>query len=136
MDEDNPQALINDYLAECQEHLAAIEADLLAIEASRTAVDEGVVNRVFRAVHSIKGGASLLGFTTIRQLAHQVETALDWIRIGSLAPTGEVISVLLRSGDALRELVCNCRDSDRADIPGVMAELAGLAARRPAQQAV
>ncbi len=47
--------LVHDYLAECREHLATIETDLLAIEQQGAAIDEQLVNRVFRAAHSIKG---------------------------------------------------------------------------------
>jgi two-component system chemotaxis sensor kinase CheA len=137
MNEDDPLDLIEDYVAECTEHLATIEADLLAIEASRGAVDERLVNRVFRAAHSIKGGAGVLGLVTIRQLAHQTENTLDWIRSGRIAPTPEVISVLLRSFDVLRDLICNYRESDRADIAGAVAALTALTpVHCPAQEAL
>lgn len=53
--------LIQDYLAESREHLATIESDLLAIEQAGAAIDGQLVNGVFRAAHSIKGGA---GFST------------------------------------------------------------------------
>ena len=49
--------LVEDYLAECREHLATIETDLLAIEQGGAQIDEQLVNRVFRAAHSIKGGS-------------------------------------------------------------------------------
>ena len=45
--------IVHDYLAECREHLATIEADLLAVEQGGTEIDEQLVNRVFRAAHSI-----------------------------------------------------------------------------------
>jgi chemotaxis protein histidine kinase CheA len=49
--------LVLEYLAESREHLATIETDLLAIEQAGAAIDEQLVNRVFRAAHSINGGA-------------------------------------------------------------------------------
>jgi two-component system chemotaxis sensor kinase CheA len=57
---DSDDSFINDYLAESREHLADIEADLLAIEKSGADVNEQLVNKVFRAAHSIKGGGGLL----------------------------------------------------------------------------
>ena len=48
---------LREYLAECREHLATIETDLLEIEHGGAEIDEQLVNRVFRAAHSIKGGA-------------------------------------------------------------------------------
>ena len=47
------------YVEECLEHLADIENDLLAIEQAGADIDEELVNKVFRAAHSIKGGAGL-----------------------------------------------------------------------------
>ena len=48
--------LVQDYLAECREHLATIETDLLAIESNASNIDDQLLNHVFRAAHSIKGG--------------------------------------------------------------------------------
>src|ERR1035438_9857294 len=59
--------LIQDYLAECLEHLARIENDLLAIEQAGADIDEQVVNQVFRAAHSIKGGAGFFGLNKNRR---------------------------------------------------------------------
>jgi len=53
--------LAQEFLAECREHLDTMEADLLAMERREAEVDEELMNRVFRAVHSVKGGR---GFST------------------------------------------------------------------------
>jgi two-component system chemotaxis sensor kinase CheA len=108
--------LIRDYLAECREHLATIETDLLAIEQSGAQIDEQLVNRVFRAAHSIKGGAGFFGLTKTRELAHKTENALDLIRSRQMVPTPEVVSILLLGFDKLRELIGNYRESNEADI--------------------
>src|SRR6266700_966526 len=71
--------LIQDYLAECREHLAKIENDLLAVEQAAADIDEQIVNRVFRAAHSIKGGAGFFDLHKIRELAHKIENVLDLI---------------------------------------------------------
>src|SRR6266536_6341389 len=86
--------LLQEYLAECREHLTTIEADLLAIEQGGAQIDEDLVNRVFRAAHSIKGGAGFFDLVTIRELAHKTESVLDLIRSGQLTPTPEIVRIL------------------------------------------
>src|SRR5215469_9792303 len=95
--------LIQDYLAESREHLATIENDLLAMEQAGAAIDDQLVNRVFRAAHSIKGGAGFFDLTKIRELAHRTENVLDLVRSGQMIPTPEVVSILLLGFDKLRE---------------------------------
>src|SRR5579863_505527 len=104
--------LIQDYLAECREHLATIETELLAIETGGAEIDEQLVNRVFRAAHSIKGGAGFFDLVRIRELAHRTENVLDLIRSRQLIPTPELVSVLFLAFDKLRELVNNHKESN------------------------
>jgi len=120
--------LIQDYLAECREHLATIETDLLAIEQGGAEIDEELVNRVFRAAHSIKGGAGFFDLAKIRALAHKIENVLDLIRSRQMVPAPEVVSILLLAFDKLRELVGSHRTSNEADIDEFVATLTTLAA--------
>ncbi len=119
---------IQDYLAECHEHLSHIESDLLAMEAAGAEADEELVNRVFRAAHSIKGGAGFFGLTAIRELAHRIENVLDLMRSRQMTPTPEAVSVLLLSFDKLRDLLSRPQDDDRASVEEYSAQLARLAA--------
>ena len=118
--------LIQDYLAECREHLARIENDLLAIEQAGAEIDEQLVNRVFRAAHSIKGGAGFFDLHKIRELAHKIENVLDLIRSRQMVPQPEIVSILLMSFDKLRELTENHRTSNEADIGDFVAALTNL----------
>jgi len=120
--------LIQDYLAECREHLATIETDLLAMEQGGAEIDEQLVNRVFRAAHSIKGGAGFFDLAKIRELAHKTENALDLVRSGHLVPTPEAVSILLLAFDKLRELIGIYRESNAADISEFVSALTSLAA--------
>ena len=54
------ESIISDFVAESREHLATIEPDLLRMEQEGAKVSAEVINRVFRAIHSIKGGAGFL----------------------------------------------------------------------------
>ncbi|MGZ5853901.1 MAG: Hpt domain-containing protein, partial [Xanthobacteraceae bacterium] len=85
--------------------------DLLQqIETSLTEIREGIstddtINAVFRAVHSVKGGAGIFGFDTLVKFAHVFETVMDAIRSGRLAITPDNIDTLLAAGDVLADLV-------------------------------
>ena len=124
--------LVQDYLAECREHLATIETDLLAIEQGGAEIDEQLVNRVFRAAHSIKGGAGFFDLAKIRELAHKTENVLDLIRSRQMVPTPEVVSILLLAFDKLRELIGNHRESNQADIGEFVSALDGSGGGQPA----
>jgi len=118
--------LVLDYLAESREHLATIETDLLAIEQAGADIDEQLVNRVFRAAHSIKGGAGFFDLLQIKELAHRTESVLDLVRSGQMTPNSEIVSILLLAFDKLRSLLQNYRESNAADISEFTAALGRL----------
>ncbi len=124
----NLDELAAEYLAECCEHLATAETGLLAIEKSGADIDPEVVNRVFRAMHSVKGGASFFNLVAIRDLAQRTEDALALIRSRALVPTPERVRVLLGAADRLRELIQDPDQSNQADVSDIMAAVAGLSA--------
>jgi two-component system chemotaxis sensor kinase CheA len=104
------------YVEESREHLENIENDLLAIEEAGENIDEELVNKVFRAAHSIKGGAGFLGLSNIKELAHKIENILDMIRNREIVPNPEVINIVLLAFDRLRELIENISESNELDI--------------------
>jgi two-component system, chemotaxis family, sensor kinase CheA len=118
--------LVLDYLAESREHLATIETDLLAIEQAGAAIDEQLVNRVFRAAHSIKGGAGFFDLLQIKELAHRTENVLDLVRSRQMTPDSAIVSILLLAFDKLRSLLENYRESNNADISEFTAALTRL----------
>ena len=118
--------LIQEYLVESREHLATIENDLLQVEQDGSAIDEQLVNRVFRAAHSIKGGAGFFDLTRIRELAHRTESVLDMVRSRQMVPTPEVVSVLLLAFDQLREMLARYSESNEIEITDFVNALAGL----------
>src|ERR1017187_6486405 len=118
--------LAKDYLAESREHLATMETCLLSIEKGGAAIGEELVNRAFRAVHSVQGGASIFDMVKIGDLSHQTENVLVLIRSREMVPTPERVGVLLRAADRLHELIQNPGTSNQPDISEVMAALARL----------
>ncbi|HVI34568.1 chemotaxis protein CheA [Phenylobacterium sp.] len=101
------------FFQECEEQLAELEAGLMAMDAG----DDGseTVNAVFRAVHSVKGGAGAFGLDDLVRFAHVFETTLDQVRSEKLAPTPDLLKVMLRSADVLTDLVRAARDGDSVD---------------------
>ncbi|HIL08660.1 MAG TPA: hybrid sensor histidine kinase/response regulator, partial [Candidatus Latescibacteria bacterium] len=87
--------ILQAFIEESQEHLDGIENDLLRIEAAGAEIDDDLVNEVFRAVHSIKGGSSFLGLENITELAHAMESVLNMVRNRQLVLDGTGTSVLL-----------------------------------------
>jgi two-component system chemotaxis sensor kinase CheA len=111
------------YVEEATEHLGDIENDLLAIEQAGADIDVELVNKVFRAAHSIKGGAGFLGLTKIKDLGHKIENVLDMVRNGELVPDPEVVNIVLLAFDKLRDMIINVAESEDAYIDDHIAAL-------------
>ena len=88
-------SLVADFVTESREHLDGIEPDLLAMEQEGQQVSGETINRVFRAIHSIKGGAGFLAFEGLKGLSHAMESVLMLVRDGKLSVSPELMDVLL-----------------------------------------
>jgi two-component system chemotaxis sensor kinase CheA len=122
------------FFQECEEQLGELETGLLAMEGGSS--DAETVNAVFRAVHSIKGGAGAFKLDALVKFAHVFETALDLVRAGRLAATQDVVKVMLRAADILADLVHAARDGGEVDATrenSLREELAALSQRSEAQ---
>ncbi|MDA3960816.1 MAG: hybrid sensor histidine kinase/response regulator [Planctomycetota bacterium] len=98
-------ALLDEFVIESNEHLESIEEELLELEAQGADLDTELVNKVFRSVHSIKGGAGFLGLTAINKLSHTMESVLDRMRDNELIPTKANINALLGGADMLKRMM-------------------------------
>jgi two-component system, chemotaxis family, sensor kinase CheA len=96
------------FFEECEDLLAALSDGFAAMQASTH--DAETVNAVFRAVHSIKGGAGAFHLADLVSFAHRFETVLDELRAGRLELSPDLMFVLLRSADHLTVLVEAARD--------------------------
>lgn len=95
------------FLVECEEHLEALHEGLASLQ--HAPAESETIATVFRAVHSIKGGAAAFGFTDLVAFAHGFESALDDLRCGRTTLTGEGLADLVRSADRLADLVAGAR---------------------------
>jgi two-component system, chemotaxis family, sensor kinase CheA len=110
------------YFDECAELLEAAYSHLTAIEEGRA--DDDTVHAIFRSFHSIKGGGGAFGFDRLVGFAHELEAVLDLLRDGRVALAPPIASLLLRSTDALSDLVNAARTGE--DLPAAFeADLKG-----------
>jgi two-component system chemotaxis sensor kinase CheA len=94
------EALVATFQAEADEILAHMEEVLVAFE--RTPSDDALLHSLFRDAHTLKGGASLVGFDAVKDLAHDLESVLERIRKKALRVDDILVTLLLRSVDVLR----------------------------------
>jgi two-component system chemotaxis sensor kinase CheA len=95
--------LLETFRTQAAELLTALEEGLLALE--RAPQDDEVLNAVFRAAHTIKGDARIVGLEQVALAAHALEDVLEQLRERTLAPVPGLISALLAVSDALRAMI-------------------------------
>ncbi len=121
------------FFQECEEHVADLESGLTALECGDR--DPELINAVFRAVHSIKGGAGIFELEALVQFAHRFESALAEVRAGRLEATPDIVRVFLRAADTLADLVQAARDGQAVSLDrtgAISQELERLAASEAA----
>lgn len=101
--------ILSDFFIEAKEHLETIEPNLLELE--KTPENLGILNEIFRPMHSLKGASGFLGLNKINGLAHKAENILDELRQGSMQVTEGIMDLILSATDALRTMVENLETS-------------------------
>lgn len=99
MFEGDPE-ILQDFLTESGELLESFDADLVTLESSPG--DQGLLNKVFRALHTIKGSASFLSLKELVEVAHAAEEALNAARRGDFVIDRRAMDVLLQAADVIR----------------------------------
>ena len=119
---------LNDYYAECDEHLATIRRGLLALEASvgQPRPDASVTEELFRSFHSIKGIAGMVEHRAAELLAHEMESYLRALRDGQTPVTTAGVEELITGARLLEQTIRSHREGQPP--PDASATLAGLSA--------
>ena len=115
--------ILQAYLVEAREHLDVAEQSLLALEQQGENFDPALINETFRAVHTVKGGASFYGLENINNLSHEVESLMDLIRKNKLKPTPAITDQFLKSIDMLICFIEDPKSSNDADISPLLNSL-------------
>ncbi len=112
------------FFLESVEHVETMESGFLELEQRPQDLD--LLNRIFRAAHSVKGNAGMFNFTAIAGLTHKMENVLDLMRNEKIPVTPHSVDVLLRSLDGLKSLLDAAQgggEAEEAVIHGLEQEL-------------
>src|SRR5512143_2525993 len=110
------KAVLRCFLTETEESLGIMEQGLLRLE--ENAEDAEQLHAVFRVVHNLKGNAAALGYSSVSDFAHSLESLLDKLREKELDLTPNITSWMLRTVDALRSTVGTLKSGGSCDVLG------------------
>ncbi len=133
--------LLAGFFDESQETLGTLDALFIRLEAAPG--DLGIIEAIFRPIHSLKGNSAFFGFMEAKRLAHEMETLLDHVRKGRMQASRAVIDVLLAGTDALKAIFLRLRaGGPEVDDPAALAALidrvtalSGVGSAPPAEDA-
>ena len=97
------QKILGYFIEEAKEHLETLERGILDLSA--VIEDQERVNEMFRAAHSVKGGAAMLGYSSIQKVAHRLEDAFKVLKENRVGVDQKLESFFLRGYDVLQDLV-------------------------------
>ena len=122
---DEMQEIIDEFITESSELMDNVIQDIVTIEQSQ---DEEMINGIFRAVHTIKGTSSFLGFNSLAELAHKAEDVLGSVRKGEMTIDQETADILLESFDLIKTIIDDIRSygTEKQNTASVLEKLKGL----------
>jgi two-component system chemotaxis sensor kinase CheA len=109
---DEMKEIIDDFIVESSELIEKVVQDIVEIEKNP---DDEIINGIFRAVHTIKGTSSFLGFNTLSNLSHKAEDVLGRIRKKEMEPDAEIADTLLESLDLMKLMIEDIREKGAED---------------------
>jgi two-component system, chemotaxis family, sensor kinase CheA len=122
------------YREEAAERIAELEATLLELEAHPQ--DGELVDKAFRAMHTIKGSGAMFGFDDVAAFTHELETVFDQVRSGRIAVSRELVGLALEAKDLVRAMLDGAAGAAHPDrerlVAALRAQLPGAAAKPPA----
>ena len=128
---------IQEFLIESDENLSQVEQDLLELETNPDGQD--ILANIFRAIHTVKGTCSFLGYSKLESLAHTGETLLSLLRDGDITLTPTIASALLKMVDAIRQMLTCIQETtmdgeeDYGELKALLTELQKGDAVSPSQ---
>ena len=99
-DDDVPDEILEFFQPEAEEHLQIVSDCLLSLEGNNNPEE---INRLFRAIHTVKGSAAQVGLRRLGSIAHRVEDLIGRLRDGELEPSPDIVDICLESVDVLRK---------------------------------
>jgi chemosensory pili system protein ChpA (sensor histidine kinase/response regulator) len=127
VDDEVPDEIIEFFQPEAEEHLQIVSDCLLSLEGNNNPED---INRLFRAIHTVKGSAAQVGLRRLGAIAHRVEDLIGRLRDGEIEPSPAVVDLCLTSVDVLKKtLHCEWKDESemRAGVDSLLGRIATYA---------
>src|SRR5690348_3288867 len=122
------------FFDEAREHIESIEEMAMALGSGRE--DPELLNSIFRAAHSIKGGSGTFGFTQLAEATHEMETLFDALRKGRGKADATTVRLLLDACDAFKAHLERLKAGDRGEDAAIEAARVELAGYRAGEGAV
>ncbi|MGC9257280.1 chemotaxis protein CheA [Desulfurella sp.] len=116
--------ILGDFIVETTELIESLDEDLVAME--KSSKDADLLNKIFRAFHTIKGSSSFLGFEKITELTHKLEDILNSLRRFDLELTPSIMDAILLSVDKLKTMVDMVKSNRSIDSVDVEQEIQKL----------
>ncbi len=129
------ESILQEFIIEAQDHFETIEDDFLRLADDPANPDRDMVDKVFRAIHSVKGGAGFLQLTSIAKLSHAMENLLSAVRADEIQLTREIIDALLAGVDMVNSMFEAPAESNDVDITPIRDKLLKLLAEASSDQA-
>ncbi len=107
---DDMREIFEEFLVEADEILEELQNDLVELE--QNPEDKELLNKIFRGMHTLKGGAGFLGLTSIVELAHRVEDIFNKLRNDELKVTPELMDVVFAAVDKLTEAINMLKENE------------------------
>ena len=107
---------IEEYLVEAREHIDEVENDILILEGKINNPDFNLIDKIFRSIHTIKGGAGFFKINKINKLCHHFETMLNLLRSKKAHLTNQHIETLLSGVDRFKVMLGEIEQSDNVEI--------------------
>lgn len=120
---------LDEYFAECDEHLTLVRHNLLALEeqAGRPEVDTSLLDELFRSFHTLKGISAMVDLSEAEQLAHHMESYLRALRRKEMRPGSEGVETLMAATTVLEQVIAaRRRDATPPAIDAIVARLRAL----------
>jgi chemosensory pili system protein ChpA (sensor histidine kinase/response regulator) len=133
-DDDVPDEILEFFQPEAEEHLQIVSDCLLSLEGNNNPEE---INRLFRAIHTVKGSAAQVGLRRLGSIAHRIEDLIGRLRDNELEPSPDLVDICLESVDVLRKTLRREWPGEvemRAGVDSLLGRIAQYAPPEPEEQ--
>lgn len=115
------------FVEESLDNIRDLEESLFLLEGDTK--NREIIERIFRAMHSLKGGGAMFGFNDLSEFTHHLETVFDWVRTGKLEVSKDLITLTFESVDEIKILLDKgdlTEESDKVELRAITSKVKGF----------